>query len=119
MKLKKILPFAFLAFMLSGAIAQEEVVGPSPSSRTKLDLYESPGASQALRQINVSEAGLPLVIEDAQDAYHQVTIGEQKYWLRGMQVRIKRASTASCGLTAVSGQPSRTGSTPGIGKQCF
>lgn len=95
------------------AWAQGKVLGPSPSSRGVLDLFEQPGG-QPSRQIKAGEAGLPLPIEGSQAGYHAVTIEGHKYWLRSAQVRIERQAAASCAGAADT--PQRTGSTPGAGE---
>lgn len=106
---------ALLALPVPAVMAQDKVIAPSPSSRTSLDLYDQPGAAQAVRQVSVSEAGLPLRIQSTRTGYHQVAIGGQDYWLRGLQVRISRDSTASCG-TAAHAALGATIATPGAGK---
>jgi len=68
-----------------------------------------------VRQIAVSEAGLPLVIQSTKTGYYQVAIGGQNYWLRGLQVRTKRDSTASC-VTSSLAAVNPTIATPGAGK---
>lgn len=114
MKLKVTSVLALVMLPISIAMAQDKVIAPSPSSRVNLDLYELPGAPQAVRQIGVSEAGLPLNIQATQTGYHRVAIGGQDYWLRGFQVRISRDNTASCGPTTTA--MGLTIATPGAGK---
>lgn len=104
-----------LALSASGAMAQDKVIASSPSSRTSFDLYEQPGAALPVRQIAVSEAGLPLSIQATQTGYHKVTVGGRDYWLRGMQVRISRDNTASC-VTSAHAAVVATIATPGAGK---
>lgn len=104
-----------LALSTSMVAAQDTVVASSPSSRTSLDLYEQPGATQPVRQIAVSEVGLPLNIQATQTGYHKVAIGGRDYWLRALQVRIKRDSTAGC-VTAANAPLVATIATPGAGK---
>ena len=116
MKLKMPLLLALLALPLSLAMAQDKVIAPSPSSRASLDLYEQPGSAQPVRQISVSEAGLPLAIQSTQTGYHKVAIAGRDYWLRGMQVRISRG-TPEGGCTTASRAPvGPTIATPGAGK---
>lgn len=101
--------------MATVAMAQDRVIAPSPSTSTSLDLYDQPGATQPVRRIAVGEAGLPLVIQASKTGYHQVLVGGQAYWLRGLQVRISRDSAAGCG-TAAHSSSSLTIATPGAGK---
>ncbi|MCB8748901.1 hypothetical protein LHU53_18585 [Rhodoferax sp. U2-2l] len=116
MKIKMPLLLALLALPLSAVMAQDKVIAPSPSSRASLDLYEQPGSAQPVRQISVSEAGLPLAIQSTQTGYHKVAIAGRDYWLRGMQVRISRDTTAAgCG-TSVVAPAGATIATPGAGK---
>jgi len=115
MKIKMPLLFTMLAVPFSVAMAQDKVVAPSPSSRTSLDLYEQPGATQSARQISVSEAGLPLAIQATQTGYYKVAIAGRDYWLRGMQVRVHRATNAGC-TTSVVAATGVTIATPGAGK---
>ena len=114
MKLHASLLIALLALPVSAALAQGKVIAPSPSTLASLDLYDQPGAAAAVRQVSVSDAGLPLVIQSTKTGYHQVAIGGQNYWLRGLQVRISRDSTASCG-TSSQAALNGTIATPGAG----
>ena len=115
MKFRVPLLMALLALPVSAVLAQGKVVAPSPSTLTSLDLYDQPGAAVAVRQVSVAEAGLPLAIQSTKTGYHQVAIGGQNYWLRGLQVRISRESTASCGISLQSAL-NATIATPGAGK---
>jgi hypothetical protein len=115
MKLNMLVLMAFLASSFSIALAQDKVVAPSPSSRASLDLYEQAGQAQSVRQISVAEAGLPLMIQSTQTGYHKVAIAGHDYWLRAMQVRISRDSTAGCG-TSSHAPAGNTIATPGAGK---
>jgi len=115
MKFRVPLLMALLALPVSAVLAQGKVVAPSPSTLISLDLYDQPGAAVAVRQVSVAEAGLPLVIQSTKTGYHQVAIGGQNYWLRGLQVRISRDSTASC-ATASQAPMNGTIATPGAGK---
>jgi len=115
MKFRVPLLMALLALPVSAVLAQGKVVAPSPSTLISLDLYDQPGAAVAGRQVSVAEAGLPLVIQSTKTGYHQVAIGGQNYWLRGLQVRISRDSTASC-ATASQAPMNGTIATPGAGK---
>ena len=115
MKFRVPLLMALLALPVCAALAQGKVIAPSPSTLSTLDLYDQPGAAVAVRQVSVSEAGLPLAIQSTKTGYHQVAIGGQNYWLRGMQVRISRESTASCGAD-LHAPKNGTIATPGAGK---
>ena len=115
MKFHVPLLMALLALPVSAVLAQGKVVAPSPSTLASLDLYDQPGAAVAVRQVSVAEAGLPLAIQSTKTGYHQVAIGGQNYWLRGLQVRISRESTASCG-TDLHAPKNGTIATPGAGK---
>ena len=42
------------------SMAQALIVGPSPKTRTNLDLYDHPAAEQPVKQIPVGDAGFPL-----------------------------------------------------------
>ena len=115
MKFHASLLAVLLAAPVCAALAQGKVVAPSPSSLASLDLYDQPGAAVAVRQLSVAEAGLPLTIQATRTGYHQVAIGGQTYWLRGLQVRVSRDSTAGCG-TASHSAMNATIATPGAGK---
>lgn len=115
MKFTASLLMACLALTASIAVAQDQVVASSPSTRTSLDLYEQPGAAQPVRQVSVGDAGLPLNIQATQTGYHKVSIGGHDYWLRGLQVRISRDNTAGCG-TSAHAAVGATIATPGAGK---
>lgn len=99
----------------SAAMAQEKVVGTSPASSTTLDLYDKPGATEAISQINVIDAGMPLLIQSKQDGFYKVAIGGKEYWVRSAKVRISRDATASCGVVARA-STGLTAATPGAGK---
>lgn len=115
MKFYTTLIITLLALPVSAALAQSKVIAPSPSTLAILDLYDQPGAAVAVRQVSIGEAGLPLVIQSTKTGFHQVAIGGQNYWLRGLQVRISRDSTASCGTTSQAAL-NGTIATPGAGK---
>lgn len=115
MKFTASLLMACLALTASIAVAQDQVVASSPSTRTSFDLYEQPGATQPVRQIAVSEAGLPLAIQATQTGYHKVAISGRDYWLRGLQVRISRDNTGGC-TTSAHAAVVATIATPGAGK---
>lgn len=118
MKLKILSMIALLVLPVSVAMAQGKVEAPNPSGLTSLDLYEQPGAAKPLRQISVSEIGLPLAILAIESNYYKVTIAGHEYWLRGAQVRRSRKSTAGCVTTTVApaGATALTAATPGAGK---
>ena len=96
------------------AIAQARITGPSPKSRSTLDLYDNPTAEQPVKQLPVSEAGFPLQISNSQLGYHQVSINGQAYWVKGANVQISRDSAASCSQVAAN-KIERVGGTPGAG----
>lgn len=102
------------ALLVFSAAAQDKVIAASPSSLTALDLYAQPGATTPDKQVSVADAGLPLAIQATQAGYHQVTIGGQPWWLRGMQVRVSRAAPAGC-ATAKHSATVATIATPGAG----
>lgn len=107
--------FTLLALAASLAVAQDQVISPSPANAAMLDLYEQPAATEAARQISVAEAGLPLPIQAKQAGFYQVAIGGKDYWVRGSKVRVSRDATASCGAVA-QGSSGLTAATPGAGK---
>lgn len=115
MKSSPMLLAALVALSWSSAWAQDTVVAPSPSSRTSLDVYAQPGAAQPVRQLPVSEAGLPLAIQAAQTGFYQVTLGGQAVWLARGQVRVKRGSSGGC-TTASLAPRNGTAATPGLGQ---
>lgn len=115
MKLISPMFFTLLALTIPAAMAQDTVIGPSPGSSVTLDLYEQPSAAQPIRQINVSEAGLPLTIQSKQTGFYKVVIGGKDYWVRGSNVRISRDTTANCGAVALASSE-LTAATPGAGK---
>lgn len=106
---------ALLPFSFSACIAQDKIIAPSPSNRASIELYDQPGAAQAVRQINVAEAGFPLNIQEAKTGFYKVTIAGQDYWLRGLQVRISRDTSAGCSTAALA-KMGATIATPGAGK---
>lgn len=106
---------ALLALSAPAAFAQEQIVAPSPASSVSLDLYDQAGAAQAVRQINVSEAGLPLAVQARQSGFYKVNIGGTDYWVRSAKVRVSRDTTANCGAIAQSAS-ALTAATPGAGK---
>lgn len=114
MKLKIPPLIALLILPVSVVMAQGKVEAAHPSTLTSFDLYAQPGAAQPVRQISVSEAGLPLAIQATQTNYHKVAIAGHDYWLRGKQVRISRATTAGCTTTVPNTGPIIA--TPGAGK---
>lgn len=115
MKLSPFFLTVLVALPWPPAWAQDTVVAPSPSSRTSLDVYAQPGAAQPLRQLPVSEAGLPLPIQAAQAGFYQVTLGGQAVWLARAQVRVKRGSSGGC-TTASLAPRNGTAATPGLGQ---
>ena len=94
------------------SMAQALIVGPSPKTRTNLDLYDHPAAEQPVKQIPVGDAGFPLQATASQSGYHQVQIGGQTFWLKGASVQISRDTVASCAQIA---KIERVGGTPGAG----
>lgn len=99
------------------AIAQGSIIAPSPPSRATLDLYDTPGAGQPVKQLPAAEAGFPLPTSGAQSGFLKVKVGGQEFWVKSAQVRVAREVVASCS-EAVSKQE-RVGATPGaVGDAC-
>ena len=115
MKRMSIILNGLFALAASSAMAQDRIVSLSPANSATLDLYEQPGATEAVRQVSVQEAGLPLSIQSKQPNYYQVQIGGKEYWVRGAKVRVSRDTTASCG-TVAQASSIQTAATPGAGK---
>lgn len=115
MKLTSPMVFILLASAIPAAIAQDRIIGISPAANVILDLYDGPSATQPVRTINVSEAGMPLVIQSRQPGFYQVAIGGKEYWVRGSKVRISRDTSANCGAIAAT-TSQQTAGTPGAGK---
>ncbi len=109
----KITLFALLALTCISPLAQQTVLAPSPESSATLDLYAGPDVSQPPRQIAVTEAGLPLLVQARQNGFLKVEIGGQPYWVRSAKVRVSRNSTANCGALARHARREQTVSTPG------
>lgn len=107
--------FSLLGLTGLPAVAQDRVVSPSPANSATLDLYEQPAAAEPVRQVQVSEAGLPWPILARQASFYQVQIGEKAYWVKGAKVRVSRDATASCGMVS-QGSSTLTAATPGAGK---
>lgn len=112
---KKLLLSTLLFFTVFNGIAQDKITAPSPSNRSAIELYDHPGAVEAVRQISVAETVFPLNILDAKSGFYKVSIQGQDFWLRGLQVRISRDSNAGCG-TAGLAKIGATIATPGAGK---
>ena len=115
MKPLPLLLFALLALPLTSAMAQDRITALNPSGSTTVDLYSQAGDAQAVRQITVGEAGLPLTIQDTQSGFHKVLIAGKEYWIRSVRVRVSRESTASCG-PAFASSNGPIAATPGAGK---
>lgn len=115
MKLASPVLLTLLALSAPLAMAQEKIVGPSPGTSVSLDLYDQAGATTVARQINVSDAGLPLTVQDKQAGFYKVNISGTDYWLRSAKVRISRDTTANCGAVALASSE-LTAATPGAGK---
>lgn len=115
MKHMPTLLFSLLSLIALPAVAQDRIVGASPATSATLDLYEQPLAAEPLRQVSVSEAGLPLPIQARQAGFYQVQIGGKEVWIKGAKVRVSRDTTASCGTVAQSSSV-LTAATPGAGK---
>lgn len=115
MKLTSPVLLTLLALGIPFAMAQELIIGPSPASRDILDLYEQPHAARPARQINISEAGLPLPIHSKQAGYFKIFIEGKEYWLRSAKVRVSRDTAANCGVVARAASE-LTAATPGAGK---
>ena len=115
MKLASPVLLTLLALSAPLAMAQEKIIGPSPGTSVSMDLYDQAGATQVARQINVSDAGLPLTVQDKQAGFYKVNIGGTDYWLRSAKVRISRDTTANCGAVALASSE-LTDATPGAGK---
>lgn len=104
-----------ILLLISGfSMAQTGITGPSPKSRTTLDLYDAPAAEEPVKQIPVAEAGFPLNVTSSQSGYHQVSIQGQTYWVKGANVQMTRSTVASCGQIVVD-KAERVGGTPGAG----
>ncbi|QEI06556.1 hypothetical protein FXN63_12485 [Pigmentiphaga aceris] len=109
--------FAGIAFG-SSALAQGQILGPSPSTRDKLDLYDAPGSMQAIEQVNTSTITFPLAVSAQQSGYSAVDLGGKQVWLRNAQVRSLRESKASCNTGIAPERTARleaVASTPGAG----
>jgi len=113
MNIGKLTLLACLALPATSALAQQMIVAPSPESSTTLDLYSTPDASQPPRQVKVSEAHLPLLVQARQGGYLKVEVAGQPYWIRSAKVRVSRSTTASCGGLAAVATRGQTASTPG------
>jgi hypothetical protein len=114
MRLKNCFWMATLAVICFSVNAQGRIEGPSPSSRTSLDLFAEPGAATAARQVAVSELPMPLVVLESKASHHRIELQGQSLWIKGSQVRMVRGSTASCVPGVKATVP--TASTPGAGK---
>jgi hypothetical protein len=104
---------AALGLVSTTLLAQEVIVGASPSSRTTLDLYAEPGSASTVK-LAVETLPLPVPILASASGYHKINIGGEEVWVKGVQVRVKRDSQASC-----AGQISQfntTGSIAGAGQ---
>lgn len=105
--------FAGLLALASGSLlAQEAIIGASPSSRAALELYTQPGGAPS-KTVAVTELPLPLTVIASQSGYHKIEVGGKEAWVKGAQVRIKRSSQASC--AGKISQLTTTGSIAGAG----
>jgi hypothetical protein len=103
-----------LGLASAAACAQNTSVGTSPSSLKSLDTYAEPGGSPG-GAVPVSELAMPLTIIESQSGYHKVRIDGQPVWVKSAQVRIKRASKASCaGTDELRAANEQVGATAGI-----
>jgi hypothetical protein len=114
MRLLNLFWIASLAVICFSVNAQGRIEGPSPSSRTSLDLFAEPGAATVSRQVAVSELPMPLLVRESRASHHRIELQGQSFWIKGSQVRMARGSTAECvpGVKATVA----TASTPGAGK---
>lgn len=112
MKFANVLLAGLLALASPALLAQEAIVGASPSSRTALDLYAQPGGTPS-GTVALSELARPLTVIASQSGYHKIDVAGQEAWIKGAQVRIKRNSQASC--AGKISQFTTTGSIAGAG----
>lgn len=95
------------------SIAAEQIAGLSPSSRSEIEVYDSPSASQATRKAAASDMTFPIDIQGSQTGFLKILIDGKPGWVKSTQVRVKRDVTASCGGSV--DRVERVGSTPGAG----
>lgn len=97
------------------SLAQNQIEGVSPSSRTRLELYAEPGGTPGGDR-DVAQIRWPLAILDTQGGFHKVEIDpQQPRWIKGVHVRVGRSNTGGC-TTAKNSPSGPTLSTPGAGK---
>lgn len=112
--------FVMLAGLAVSAtsLAQVQILGPSPSSRATLDLYDAPGAVQAVKQLSTSALTFPVTVREQKGGYNAIDVEGQEYWLRNAQLRVGRSAKASCDTSEKAiktERPGHTASTPGAG----
>ncbi len=115
----KKLALALSMFLMTttSAFAQSLIIGTSPSSLKKIDLYSQPQTGSVLKSVAPSEVPLPLNVLASESGFYQVDLSGEKYWLKSSQVRVQRNTTASCDKMAQ--QKSHTASVPGAaGNSC-
>lgn len=95
------------------SVAQEAIVGLSPSTRAQIDIYAEPSVKSSVRQISTKDLVFPLPVTKAKAGFLAVKLDGESYWLRSAHVRVKRASTAKCAPLIASATPNN--STPGAG----
>lgn len=101
----------------TSAFAQSMIIGTSPSSLKKIDLYSQPQTGSVLKSVTPNEVSLPLNVLASDAGFYQVDIAGAKYWLKSSQVRVQRNTTASCDKMAQ--QKSHSASVPGAaGNSC-
>lgn len=98
------------------SLAQSQIEGASPSSRTRLELYADPAGTPSGDR-EVAQIRWPLAILETQAGFHKVEIDPQQppRWIKGVHVRVGRSNTGGC-TTAKNSPSGPTLSTPGAGK---
>lgn len=110
--MKKLAIFLSL-FMTVSVFAAEQITALTPSSRSDIEIYDSPTSMQAVKKIEVSDLNFPINIQANQNGFMKISVEGKPFWVKSTQVRVKRDVVASCGGTADRSE--RVGSTPGAG----
>lgn len=101
------------AFLSLGAFSAEQITALTPSSRSDIELFDSPTALQSVKKVEVGDLNFPINIQGNQNGFMKISVEGKSFWVKSTQVRIKRDVVASCG--GATDRAERVGSTPGAG----
>lgn len=111
--MKKLTIAVFLTALSLGASATEQITALTPSSRSDIELYDSPTSVQSVKKVEAGDLNFPINIQANQNGFMKISVDGKNFWVKSTQVRVKRDVVASCG--GASDRAERVGSTPGAG----